>query len=72
MEVLEEERAVCTSTLGLVWMRHWYAIAGGVESLLRWSVPVILVGSELSGFGVAIGLAGGALLCRHGCCRVTV
>ncbi len=47
VEVLKEEGAICTSTLGLVWMRHWDTIAVGVDGLLGWSIPVILVGAEL-------------------------
>ena len=67
MEVLEEERAVCTSTLGLVGVRHGYAIARGVKSLLGSGVAVVFVRSERTRLGVAIGLAVGTLLCSHNC-----
>ena len=43
VEVLEEERTVWTSSLGLVWMRHRDAIAGGIEGILGLGIPVISV-----------------------------
>ena len=67
MEVLEEKRAVRTSTLGLVGMRHGHAIARGVQSLLGSGVAVVFVGSKDTRFRVAIGLALATLLCRHDC-----
>ena len=57
VEVLEEERAVCTGTLCFVRVRDRNAIAGGVDGLLAWGVAVIFVGSELSSKGFAVGLA---------------
>lgn len=56
VEVLEEKRAVCTSTLCFVRVRHRNAVAGSIDGLLAWSVAVVFVGPELSSKGFAVGL----------------
>lgn len=58
VEVLKKQGAVGTDTLSLVWMGHWDAIAGCVENLLGWSVPVILVASEDASSGRIGGFTG--------------
>lgn len=46
VEVLQQQRAIAADTLGLVGMRHWHAIAGGVDGVLGLGVAVVLVGGE--------------------------
>lgn len=43
VEVLQEQGTVLADSLRFVWVRHRGAIAGGVESILRRGVPVIVV-----------------------------
>lgn len=59
VEVLKEEGAIDTGALSLVRVRPWDAVAGGVEGFLAGGVAVVLVGSELSGKALTIGLAVG-------------
>ncbi len=48
MEILQEQWAVAAHPLGLIWMRHRDAIAGGVECILRGGVAIVLVSPELA------------------------
>ena len=65
MEVLEQERPVDTDSLGFIRVGVWYAIAGGVQRLLRGSIAVILVGSVEPCLAVTVGLALSSRLGRH-------
>ena len=43
VEVLQEERSILTNALGLVWVRHGDAIAGGVGGFLAGRLAILLI-----------------------------
>lgn len=46
VEILQQQRTIGADPLGLVGVRHWHAIAGGVDGVLGLCFAVVLVGGE--------------------------
>ena len=67
VEVLEQEWAIDTDSLGFVWVRVWSTIAGGVNSFVWGRIAVVFVGLVATWAAVTVGLAVASSLSCHDC-----